>query len=60
MPVQRRCNASNLRVLITPNRTSSAPCSLSFSYWNAGSIKNKATSLYDYVVSSKIDVMAIT
>ena len=59
MPVKRRCNASNLRVL-TSNRTSSAPCSLSFSYWNAGSIKNKATSLYDYVVSSKIDVMAIT
>ena len=33
---------------------------LSFSYLNVGSIKNKATSLYDYVISNNVDVMALT
>ena len=58
--IQRGRNVSNLITLTKPEPIKAIPPLLSFSYMNAGSVKNKTTGFYDYIVSNDIDVMALT
>ena len=53
-------NLANLLVLTNQPKKNSVTSKLSFSYWNAGSVKNKATGISDYVYSNDIDIIAIT
>lgn len=54
-------NLDNL--VITPGKVLNqhyAPPRVKFGLWNARSIKNKTTSLSDFVISNQLDIMALT
>ena len=57
----RRRTVSNLINLTSCKmKTKTEPPNLAFSYVNIGSVKNKTTSLKDYVIQNKFDVIALT
>ena len=51
----------NLSNLIPISQTSLPSCDKTrLTYMNVGSVKNKANSIYDYIVESNVDLMALT
>ena len=66
-PSYRYLRSRNPSNLVHINLNKSAFCrpvantvhSTKFTYLNVGSIKNKTTSFYDYIVQNEVDVMAV-
>ena len=56
----RGCNSSNLvHIPLQPMTNNCAPL-VKFAAWNARSIKPKTVSVCDFIISSKLDILAIT